>query len=437
LPEAVNGIVSTLEPAAEIVTPRFENVYAPMSLSMKPELLPMPVLKLPEQKDENQDRSPLVHAGRTASRPGLGKAELRDVWETITSGRRQEDGLPVDRLFRNDVVRHYEFAICRVPGLIEQWLELDVNNRGSVEREEFDLFFGDAGVWLESKLANFVGLEDAKEQLRHFYLDMRAENVARMASAADKEPLCTQLMVFKGNPGLPMVEVAQLLAELLCKMTMRSSATVAKVERDQLSSDSIESTESAINEVLTSSRDGVLFIENIRDFDAEDLALLLRAAALRGVPAIIAGAGAHELLDSNPSVRSKAMRVFEFADYTSREIAQLLVDKVELRGFKLAEALDVLQIARAVAQFTTRGQRAALNEDIAEHACRHAIYHLNRYRMESIKAIARAESRTAAAHLAAASMYEAPGKRTQLVPTVDMEAIEYGLTQVPMVVLQR
>jgi hypothetical protein len=87
---------------------------------------------------------------------------------------------------------------------------------------------------------------------------------------------------------------------------------------------------------------------------------------------------------------------------------------VRRRGFEISTATTTEMIASAIDRHTTEGQRRALNGGVGEHACRHAIFSLNRREMDAVRAAAQSEE-------------------AEPVPsvTLEMEDIEFGCSMVP------
>merc|ERR1712083_1002202 len=88
--------------------------------------------------------------------------------------------------------------------------------------------------------------------------------------------------------------------------------------------------------------------------------------------------------------------------------------QVRRRGFEIDPSVTSMQVAASIGQLTTQEQRAALNGSVGEHACRHAIFHLNRSQIQMIRDAEEGE---------------------EPIPSVSlgMVDIEYGMSQVPVI----
>merc|ERR1719356_1543020 len=59
------------------------------------------------------------------SRKDLGRSELQSIWERLTSGR--TEAMPSDRIFLQDLARHYHFVERSLPDLVERFHEVDTD----------------------------------------------------------------------------------------------------------------------------------------------------------------------------------------------------------------------------------------------------------------------------------------------------------------------
>jgi len=351
-------------------------------------------------------------------RKELGRDELHEIWEQLKSGR--AEALPGDRIFLQDLARHLHFAERRLPELVSRFHEVDADRSCSIERNEFDAFFGNGEAWLEARLSNIIGLEDLKEQIRTFYWSTRLDRMRRRAgSFVNNEE--AHVLMFKGNPGVGKTTVARLITGLLYKINVINTENFVEVQRDQLVGDCIGGTEKATEEAIAKARGGVLFVDeayrlSVDAFGVEAINCLMKAMTVKGNVIILAGYPQQmdEFVSVNPGIKRRVTYEFTFPDYTSEDLARIFEHQVRRRGFEISPDATTEVIAGAIERRTTQDQRMALNGGVGEHACRHAIFNLNRREMAAVRAAAKSDD-------------------AEPVPSVTLEIpdIEFGCSMVP------
>jgi stage V sporulation protein K len=347
----------------------------------------------------------------------LGKKELQEIWDRLTSGR--TEALPADRVFLQDLARHYQFAESVLPDLVGRFHEVDTDRSCSIERNEFDAFFGNGEAWLEARLANVIGLRELKEQIRTYYWSTRLDRMRRRGGSFVNNDDAHVLM-FKGNPGVGKTTIARLITGLLHKIGVIPTENFVEVQRDQLVGDHIGATEKATEEAIAQAAGGVLFVDeayrlNVDVFGVEAINCLMKAMSVKGNVIILAGYPKQmdEFVGVNPGIKRRVTYEFAFPDYGPEDLAKIFEHQVKKRGFEVAEGATTEVIASAIERFTTQDQRAALNGGVGEHACRHAIFHLNSRQISTVRAAAQSEEEVAPS------------------VTLEVEDIEFGCTQVP------
>jgi len=353
-----------------------------------------------------------------AQKKELGPAELQRIWEQLVSGRAEQ--LPSDKIFLQDLARHYQFASAHIPDLVDRFHEVDTDRSCSIERLEFDAFFGNGEAWLEAKLAGIIGLDELKEQIRTFYWSTRLDNLRRKAgSFVNNEE--AHVLMFRGNPGVGKTTVARLVTGLLHKIGVIPSETFVEVQRDQLVGDHIGGTEKATEEAIEKAKGGVLFVDeayrlNGDAFGVEAINCLMKAMSVKGNVIVLAGYPKEmdEFVSVNPGIKRRVTYEFTFPDFTELDLARILCQQARRRGFEVDAGVTTEQVAAALARLTTEQQRRALNGGVGEHACRHAIFSLNRREIEAVRAADPAQAQDHAPSV-----------------TLQMRDIEYGCRQVP------
>merc|ERR1711920_1125020 len=206
----------------------------------------------------------------------------------------------------------------------------------------------------------------------------------------------------------------------LHKIDVIPTQTFVEVQRDQLVGDHIGATESATEAAIAKASGGVLFVDeayrlSVDVFGVEAINCLMKAMTVKGKVIILAGypKQMEEFVSVNPGLKRRITYEFTFPDYSAEDLAGIFEHQVRSRGFELAMGVTTDLVAGAINRHTTKGQRMALNGSVGEHACRHAIFSLNRRQVEIVR--------------------EAERDDQEPVPsvTLDMQDIEFGCSQVP------
>jgi replication-associated recombination protein RarA len=257
-----------------------------------------------------------------------------------------------------------------------------------------------------------------KEQIRSFYWATRLDRMRRRAGSFVSNDEAHVLM-FKGNPGVGKTTIARLITGLLYKIGVIPAETFVEVQRDQLVGDHIGATEKATEEAIAKADGGVLFVDeayrlNTDVFGVEAINCLMKAMTVKGKVIVLAGYPKQmdEFMSVNPGIKRRVTYEFTFPDYSSRDLAGIFEHQVRSRGFELAPGVTTDLITDAINRHTTEWQRMALNGSVGEHACRHAIFSLNRREIDAVRATD-------------PSCEHAPSV------TLQMPDIEYGCRQVP------
>jgi len=149
-------------------------------------------------------------------------------------------------------------------------------------------------------------------------------------------------------------------------------------------------------------------------FGVEAINCLMKAMSVKGNVIVLAGYPKEmdEFVSVNPGIKRRVTYEFTFPDYTELDLARIFLQQAKRRGFEVDASVTTEQVARAVSLLTTERQRGALNGGVGEHACRHAIFSLNRREIDAVRA-------------GDPSCEHAPSV------TLQMQDIEYGCRQVP------
>ncbi|MGC4104011.1 AAA family ATPase [Ferruginibacter sp.] len=140
--------------------------------------------------------------------------------------------------------------------------------------------------------------------------------------------------VFTGNPGTGKTTVARLLARIYKAMGILEKGHLVEVDREALVAGYIGQTATKTKEKLDKALGGILFIDEAyslagrgfseNDFGSEAIATILKYMEdNRGNIGVIVAGYPHNMrdfIDSNPGLRSRFDKYFQFMDYTADEM---------------------------------------------------------------------------------------------------------------------
>ena len=147
-------------------------------------------------------------------------------------------------------------------------------------------------------------------------------------------------MAFVGNKGTGKSVIADAITEILFDMDMISSNKLIKVNKKELCCGHHRSL--VVDNIIDTAMGGVLLIDEVCRCDAEicpEVTSKLIEAMNAGLVVIFSGCnkGINKFINANKELASKVAFTFDFPDYTSKELAEIIKFKVEFEGFDLTE----------------------------------------------------------------------------------------------------
>ena len=206
---------------------------------------------------------------------------------------------------------------------------------------------------LLEELDGLVGLDKVKSDVRSLMNFIKVANMRKRKGL--KVPTISYHLVFTGNPGTGKTTIARLVAQIYYKMGLLSKGQLVETDRSALVAGYLGQTAIKTQKVIQEALGGVLFIdeayalagEGEDSYGKEAIETLLKGMEDHRDDLVVIVAGydelMHRFIDSNPGLRSRFNKFFQFPDYNGEELVKIFDRFCENNGYAISnEVVDML-----------------------------------------------------------------------------------------------
>lgn len=182
-------------------------------------------------------------------------------------------------------------------------------------------------------------------------------------------------LVFSGNPGTGKTTVARILARLYKEIGVLSTGQLVETDRSGLVAGYVGQTAIKTQKKIQEAMGGVLFIDEAytlnqegENYGQESIDTILKAMEDHRDKFVVIVAGYTELMrnfiESNPGLKSRFNKYFEFPDYTADELQQIFMMQCSKYQYRLTEEAEAAVRERIVRLEAEKGENFANARDV-------------------------------------------------------------------------
>ncbi len=218
------------------------------------------------------------------------------------------------------------------------------------------------------ELNELIGLKTVKHDVEEL---IGLAKVMKMREEKGMKSVPVSLhLVFSGNPGTGKTTVARILGKLYKEIGILSTGQMIETDRSGLVAGYVGQTAIKTQKKIQEAMGGVLFIDeaytlNQKDenFGQEAIDTILKAMEDHRDEFVVIVAGYTDLMkafiESNPGLKSRFNKFFEFPDYTVDELQQIFELQCDKYQYKLTEEADAAVRAEIARLETEKGENFA------------------------------------------------------------------------------
>ncbi len=199
-----------------------------------------------------------------------------------------------------------------------------------------------------AKLEGLIGIESVKEEIKSLVKLVRYYK----ETDQDVQNNFSLHSVFTGNPGTGKTTVARILAQIYKALGILEKGNLVECDRQSLIGGYVGQTAIKTGEAIDKAMGGVLFIDEAyslteggnSDYGKEAIEIILkRMEDYRGQFIVIAAGYTDNMtrfIESNPGLKSRFDKVFEFEDFNEELLYDIAKTQISDAGFSLAPAAE-------------------------------------------------------------------------------------------------
>lgn len=199
-----------------------------------------------------------------------------------------------------------------------------------------------------AKLEGLIGIESVKDEIKSLVKLVRYYK----ETDQDVQNNFSLHSVFTGNPGTGKTTVARILAQIYKALGILEKGNLVECDRQSLIGGYVGQTAIKTGEIIDKAMGGVLFIDEAyslteggnSDYGKEAIEIILkRMEDFRGQFIVIAAGYTDNMtrfIESNPGLKSRFDKVFEFEDFDEGLLLDIAKNQITDAGFTLAAAAE-------------------------------------------------------------------------------------------------
>ena len=300
-------------------------------------------------KSQKEEQKPLINDSKNEI-PGLLEFVMEKAAEMEESDEEDEEESVSDNISNlND----------KVDAIINA---INTASKGTDNMEHATVSTPDDGKTLEEllqELDSLVGLEKVKKDVHSLLNFIKVAKIRKEKGL--NVPTISYHLVFTGNPGTGKTTIARLVAQLYYKMGILAKGQLVETDRSALVAGYLGQTAIKTQKVIQEALGGVLFIdeayslagEGEDSYGKEAIETLLKGMEDHRDDLVVIVAGydelMHKFIDSNPGLRSRFNKFFNFPDYVGDDLLKIFERFCSSNGYCISDEVS----AKLLEQFNS------------------------------------------------------------------------------------
>lgn len=198
------------------------------------------------------------------------------------------------------------------------------------------------------ELENIIGLANIKKDIKKMQAMLEYE-ASRQSRGISTHDVSSMHMCFMGHPGTGKTTIARIMTGILYSMNYVEKNQCIEISGLDLKGGYVGQTAIITKQIVDMARGGVLFIDEAyalceergNSFGKEAISVLLKEMEDNRGDLIVIFAGYEEdmnkFLNVNPGFRSRINKYFDFLDYTTIELGQILMNYIKRMHLKITK----------------------------------------------------------------------------------------------------